>query len=162
MIPRWLSTRGSCWCLSLLLGAMCCDTVLLSNCHINQLIISIGLNQVQAFLELGIKATTKTIALLGVSICMMARVLAQMIEGLCILKNSTGSLIQSQEFIQLSFNQSLRNMMCPKSIPEFLPRDNMSNRLHSTIVIPPNTSGATKYHLLRALGSTRMSRQLTP
>ena len=86
----------------------------------------------------------KTATLLGVSIRMMARVLAQMIEGLCILKNSAGSLIQSQEFIQLSLNQSLRNMMCPKSIPEFLPRDNMSNRLHSTIVIPPNTSGATK------------------
>ena len=46
----------------------------------------------------------KTIALLGVSIRMMARVLAQMIEGLCILKNSAGSLIQSQEFIQLSLN----------------------------------------------------------
>ena len=87
------------------------DTVLLSNGHINQLIISIGLNQVQMFLELGIKATMKTIALLGVSIRMMAHVLAQMIEGLCILKNSAGSLIQSQELIQLSFNQSLRNMM---------------------------------------------------
>ena len=34
-IPRWLSTRGSCWCLSLLLGAMCCDTILLSNGHID-------------------------------------------------------------------------------------------------------------------------------
>ena len=75
---------------------------------------------------------------------MMARILAQMIEGLCVLKNSAGSLIQSQEFIQLSLNQSLGNMMCPKSIPEFLPRYNMSSRLHSTIVIPPNASGATK------------------
>ena len=71
---------------------------------------------------------TKTVTLLGVSIRMMARVLAQMIEGLCILKNSAGSLIQSQEFIQLSLNQSLGNMMCPKSIPEFLPRYNMSDR----------------------------------
>ena len=34
--------------------------------------------------------------------------------------------------------------MCPKGIPEFLPKDNMSSRLHSTIVIPPNASGATK------------------
>ena len=86
----------------------------------------------------------KTVALLGVSIRMMARVLAQVIEGLCILKNSEGPLIKSQEFIQLPLNQSLRNMMCPKGIPEFLPRDNMSSRLHSTIVIPPNASGATK------------------
>ena len=34
-IPRWLSTRGSCWCLSLLLGVMCCDTIFLSNGHID-------------------------------------------------------------------------------------------------------------------------------
>ena len=57
----------------------------------------------------------KTVALLGVSIRMMARVLAQMIEGLCLLKNSAGPLIQSQEFIQLPLNQSLGNMMCPKA-----------------------------------------------
>ena len=75
---------------------MRCDTIFLSNGHIDQLIISIWLNEVQAFFELGVKATTKTVMLLGVSICMMARVLAQMIEGLCILKNSAGSLIQSQ------------------------------------------------------------------
>src|SRR6185312_14556112 len=122
MIPWWLSTRGSCWCLSLLLGAMYHDTIFLSNGHIDQLIISIWLNKIQAFLELGIEATMKTVALLGVSIRMMARVLAQMIEGLCILKNSAGPLIQSQEFIQLPLNQSLGNMMCPKGILEFHPR----------------------------------------
>ena len=72
------------------------DTIFLSNGRVDQLIINIWLNKVQAFLELGVEATTKTIALVGVSICMMARVLAQMIEGLCILKNSAGSLIQSQ------------------------------------------------------------------
>ena len=87
-IPRWLSTRGSCWCLSLLLGAKRCDTIFLSNVHIDQLIISIWLNKVQAFLELGVEATMKTVALLGVSIRMMARVLAQMIEGLCISLDS--------------------------------------------------------------------------
>ena len=60
---------------------MCCDTVFLSNGHIDQFIISIWLNKVQAFLELGVEATTKTIALLGVSIRMMARILAQVIES---------------------------------------------------------------------------------
>ena len=74
----WLSTRGSRWCLSLLLGAVRGDTVFLSNVHVDQLIISIWLNKVQAFLELGVEATMKTIALLGVCIRMMARVLAQM------------------------------------------------------------------------------------
>ena len=79
------------------------DTIFLSNGHIDQLIISIRLNKVQAFLELGVEVMMKTVVLLGVSIRMMARVLAQVIEGLCILQNSTGSLIQSQELIQLSF-----------------------------------------------------------
>jgi hypothetical protein len=61
------------------------NTVLLSNGQVDQLIISIGLNQVQTFLELGIKATTKTVTFLGISISMMARILAQVIENLCIL-----------------------------------------------------------------------------
>ena len=51
------------------------DTIFLSNGHIDQLIISIWLNKVQAFLELGVEATMETVALLGVSIRMMARVL---------------------------------------------------------------------------------------
>ena len=110
-IPRWLSTQGSCWCLPLLLSTMCSNTVLLSNGQVDQLIVGIWLNKVQAFLELGIKASTKTIALLGVSISMMARILAQLIEGLCILKNSAGFLIQNQELILLSLNESISDMM---------------------------------------------------
>ena len=74
MIPWWLSTRGSRWCLLLLLSTVRGDTIFLSNGHVDQLIISIWLNKVQAFLELGVEATTKTV--LGVSIRMMAHVLA--------------------------------------------------------------------------------------
>ena len=84
MIPWWLSTQGSRWCLSPLLGTMHVNTIFLSNGHVDQLIISIWLNKVQAFLELGVEVTTKTVALLGVSIRMMVRVLAQMIKSLCI------------------------------------------------------------------------------
>jgi hypothetical protein len=64
---------------------MCSNTVLLSNGQVDQLNVSVGLNKVQAFLELGNEATTKTITLLGISISMMARILAQVIEDLCIL-----------------------------------------------------------------------------
>ena len=48
---------------------MCNNTVLLSNGQVDQLIVSVGLNKVQAFFELGSEATTKTITFLGVSIC---------------------------------------------------------------------------------------------
>ena len=77
MIPWWLSTRGSRWCLSLLLDMVRGDTIFLSNGHVDQLIIRIWLNKVQAFLELGVEAMTKIVVLPGVSIRMMARVLAQ-------------------------------------------------------------------------------------
>ena len=46
-IPRWLSTRGSCWCLPLLFSTMGSNTVFLSNGQVDQLIVSVGLNKVQ-------------------------------------------------------------------------------------------------------------------
>ena len=64
---------------------MCSNTILLSNGQVDQLIVSVGLNKVQAFFELGSEATMKTITFLGISISMMARILAQVIEDLCIL-----------------------------------------------------------------------------
>src|SRR6185312_6200454 len=45
-IPWWLSTRGSRWCLLLLLGTVRGDTIFLSIGHVDQLIISIWLNKV--------------------------------------------------------------------------------------------------------------------
>jgi hypothetical protein len=61
------------------------NTVFLSNGQVDQLIVSVGLNKVHAFLELSSETTTKTITFLGISISMMARILAQVIESLCIL-----------------------------------------------------------------------------
>src|SRR6185295_8208652 len=49
-IPRWLGTRGSCGCLPLLLSTMGGNTVLLCNGQVDQLIVGVGLNKVQAFL----------------------------------------------------------------------------------------------------------------
>jgi hypothetical protein len=66
---------------------------------------------------------------------MIASILAQMIENLCILQYRTGALGECQEFIQLPLHQSFRNMMCPEGSPKFLPRDNMSSGLHGAKVI---------------------------
>jgi hypothetical protein len=49
----------------------------------------------------------KAIPFTGVSVRMITRILAQVIEGLCILHDSAGSLSQSEEFIELSLNESL-------------------------------------------------------
>jgi hypothetical protein len=66
----------------------------LSNGHIDQFIEVVGPYQIQPFLKLCIQATVETIPFTGVSVRMITRVLAQVIEGLCILHNSAGSLGQ--------------------------------------------------------------------
>jgi hypothetical protein len=70
---------------------------------------------------------------------MITRVLAQVIEGLCILHDSAGSLGQGQEFIELSLNESLWNVVRTES-----PCDNMTSWLHGIVLVPPYAGGAAK------------------
>ena len=95
----WLHTRGSSWCLPLLLSTMRCNAIVLSDGHIYQLIKTIRANKVETLLKLGVKTTAETILLLGIGVYMMTRVLAQVIEDLSIFKHSAGSLCVRQEFI---------------------------------------------------------------
>ena len=55
---------------------MRCNAIVLSNGHIHQLIKIVGANKVKTLLELGVKTTTETILLLGITIGMMTGVLA--------------------------------------------------------------------------------------
>jgi hypothetical protein len=75
---------------------------------------------------------------------MIACVLAQVIEGLCILHDSVDSLSQSQEFIELSLNKSFWNVVRSESGPKFVPGDNVSSRLHGIVMVPPYAGGAAK------------------
>ena len=59
---------------------MRCNAIVLSNGHIHQLIKTVGADNIKTVLELGIKTMTETIMLLGISVCMMTSVLAQVIE----------------------------------------------------------------------------------
>jgi hypothetical protein len=81
---------------------------------------------------------------MGVSVRMITRVLAQVIEGLCILHDSAGSLGQGQEFIEFSLNESLWNVVRSESGPEFIPCDNITSRLHGIVLVPPYLGGAAK------------------
>ena len=78
---------------------MRCNAIILSDGHIHQLIKTVGANKVKTLLELCVKTTAETILLLGITVCMMTGVLAQVIEDLCILKHNTVSLSKRQEFI---------------------------------------------------------------
>jgi hypothetical protein len=112
--------------------------------HIDQLIESVSLYQIQSFLKLGIQASMETITLAGVCVRMITRILAQVIEDLCILHDGAGSLSQIQKFIELLLNESFGNMVRSESGPEFIPGDNMTSRLHGMIMVPPYAGSAAK------------------
>jgi hypothetical protein len=86
----------------------------------------------------------EAVSLTNISVRMITRVLAQVIEDLCILRNRAGSLSQGQEFIELSLNESLWNMVRSKSSPEFVPGNNMTSRLHGMVMVPPYAGSAAK------------------
>jgi len=55
---------------------MRCNAIVLSDGHIHQLIKTVGANKVKTLLELGVMTMTETILLPGITVCMMAGVLA--------------------------------------------------------------------------------------
>jgi hypothetical protein len=109
----------------------------LSNGHIDQLIKIIGLYQIQPFFKFGIQASAKMISLAGITVRMVSRILAQVVENLCVLHDGAGSLSQIQKFIELTLNEPFRYMMRSKCSPKLVPGDNMIDRLHSVEMIPP-------------------------
>ena len=94
-------------------------------------------------LELGVQTTMETILLLGIVVCRIARVLAQVVQDLCVLQHRAGSLCQRQELIHLPVHESFENMMRPEGGPEFFPCDDMVDGQHGTIIIPLDAGGAT-------------------
>ena len=83
------------------------------------------MDKIVALPKLGVETAAETIPLLGITISMIARVLAQVVEDLCVLQHRAGSLCQCQELIHLPVHESFRNMMRPESGPEFIPSDVM-------------------------------------
>jgi hypothetical protein len=75
---------------------------------------------------------------------MITRILAQVIEDLCILHDGAGSLSQIQKFIELSLNESFENVVCSESGPEFIPGDHITSRLHGMVMVPPYVGSAAK------------------
>ena len=75
---------------------MRCNVIVLSDGHIHQLIKIVGANKVKTLLELGVKTTAEMILLLGIAVCMITDILAQVVEDLCVLQHSAGSLCKRQ------------------------------------------------------------------
>jgi hypothetical protein len=66
------------------------------------------------------------------------------IESLCVLKYSAIPLGKRQKFIELSLNESFRDMMCSKGCLKFFPIDDMSIWLHGMVIVPPKASITTE------------------
>jgi len=69
---------------------MRCNAIILSNGHVYQLIKTVGADKIKMPSELGVKTMTEMILLLGITVCMISGILAQVIENLCVLKHSAG------------------------------------------------------------------------
>jgi hypothetical protein len=98
------------------------DAIFLSDGQVNQIIISVYLDGVQAVLELGTKASAEAIMLLSIGVSVIACILTKVIESLGILEYSTDTLSESQEFIQFLFHEPFWNVMGSEGILEFIPR----------------------------------------
>jgi hypothetical protein len=116
----------------------------LSDGHIDQFIEVIGPYQIQSFFKFGVQASMKTILFAGISVCMITRVLAQVVEDLCILHDGAVSLNQIRKFIELLLNESFGNVMHSESSPELIPGDDMTSRLHGMVMVPPYAGSAAK------------------
>jgi hypothetical protein len=92
LILRGLNARGSSGNPLLLFGTVCRNTILLSQCHVDQVAESIRLDKIQMFFELSFQTSMKLILLLGIIISMIARILTQVIKSLCILQYGAGAL----------------------------------------------------------------------
>jgi hypothetical protein len=113
------------------------DAVFLSDGHVDQLIEIIGPYPIQSFFKFGVQASAKTISFAGITVRMVSRVLAQVVENLCVLHDGAGSLSQFQKFIELSLNESFGYMVRSKRSPKLVPSDDMIGRLHGMKMIPP-------------------------
>jgi hypothetical protein len=128
--PEPLGLSGGCchWCLSLLLCPMRYNTILLGDGQVDQLIEAISPNNVEMLTQLGVEIPAEAVSLLLIGIGMITYVLAQVIEGLCILQYRAGSLIECQKFIQLAIKNSSWDVVPSESSLEFLPRNFMTSR----------------------------------
>jgi hypothetical protein len=68
---------------------------------------------------------------------MVSRILAQVVENMCVLHDGAVSLSQVQKFIELSLNESFGYVVRSKHSSKLVPGDDMIGRLHGVKMIPP-------------------------
>jgi hypothetical protein len=133
--------------------------MLLGDGQVDKLIEAINTDSVEAFPQLGVETPAEAVSLLLIRICMITCILAQVVEGLSILQYRAGSLIECQKLIQLAIKNSSWDVVPSEGSLEFLPRHFMISGEHSTKVVSPSPSRATK--LLRGEASLGIIRAVS-
>jgi hypothetical protein len=159
--PKPLGLSGWCchWCLSLLLCPVSYNTILLGDGQVDQLIEAISPDSVESFPQLGVETPAEAVSLLLIRIGMVTCILAHVVEGLSVLQHRAGSLIKCEKLIQLAIENPDGNVVPSEGGLEFLPRHFMISGEHSTEVVPPSPSRATK--LLRGEASLGFIREVS-
>jgi hypothetical protein len=159
--PEPLGLSGGCyhWCLSLLLYPVSYNTIFLGDGQVDQFIEAFSPDSVETLMQLGVKTPAEAVSLLLIGISMITCVPAQVVEGLSIMQYHAGSLIECQKLIQLAIKNSSWDVMPSESSLEFLPRNFMISKQHSTEVVPPSPSRAAK--LLRGEASLGIIRTVS-
>jgi len=134
-----LTRRPNYWCLPLFLCLVSYTGVLLSDSPIDQLTKSVEFEHNQAFLELAAKPLPEARLFLFIYFHVISSISRQDVESLSVLRHSIIALFQSQELIELPSNNPCRDMMCPGSFLELIPRKPSASREHSYVIILSRT-----------------------
>jgi hypothetical protein len=123
---------------------MSCDTVLLGDGHVDQLIIAVGPDGVETVTELSAEPPPEPVSLLLVRVCMIPGILAQVIKSLSILQHCPVALSECQKLVELSVHNSGWYMVPPESCLELSPFHLSVIWLHSKKMVPPSPCGSAK------------------
>jgi hypothetical protein len=107
--------------LPLLLCLSSCNAVLLGDSHVDQLVVAVGPDCVETIPELSAEPPSESVPLLLICICMISRILAQVIKGLGILQHCPVALSECQKLIELPVHDPGWYMVSSKSCLELPP-----------------------------------------
>lgn len=120
------------------------DAIFLGDYQVDQLIVAIGSDSVEEFLELSVEASSEPVPLLFLGVSMVTLILSQIIECMCIVEYCAVPLSQRQEFIKLVVHEACWDVIPSEHCLKLVPSNLVVSWLHGAGVIPPCPSGSTK------------------
>jgi hypothetical protein len=95
-------------------------------------------------MELSTEDPPEPVPHLLISVCMIAYILTQVVEGLSVLQHSTIPLSECQKLIEFAVHDACQYVMPSECCLELSPFHHVVNWLHSEEVIPPCPRGSAE------------------